>query len=158
MKIYFRNKKNSIEEHYTILGLLQQLGGNLSGEELTPSDAKEFYYLEDDGNGKMIIRTTDATNLENGEIYTVDEFLSKYETNSNLLVDRIHGNELYPSELLCTVIKEVQCTVPGAEGIEQKVLYGILQDNNFSLIEADNTVLKIIDSSKEKNYGTKSID
>ena len=90
MKIYLRNKKNSIEEHYTILALLKLLGGNLSREDLTSSVANEFYYIEDDGNGKMIIRTTDATNLENGEIYTVDEFLSKYETNSNFLVDRIH--------------------------------------------------------------------
>lgn len=70
MKIYLRNKKNSIEEHRTILSLLQCLGGNLPEQKLTLSKPKEFYYLEDDGNGKMIIKTTDVTNLEAGEIYT----------------------------------------------------------------------------------------
>ena len=131
--VHLRNKKNTIEEHYTILGLLQCLGGNLPEQELTLSKPKEFYYLEDVGNGKMIIKTTDVTNLEAGEIYTYNEFLAKYIVCKD--VKLCYFDDVFKvtreAKLLCTVIRTDEQTN------RQKVFYGCLKGNDFCLLKAD---------------------
>lgn len=149
--IYIRNKKNTTEEFYRIIGLLTILGGETVENGMDFKNSNEFFYIDYDSYKEMpLIRSVDARHLKYGQIFTVDEFLEKYETSSKILVDIICGREMYPSELLCTVIKEVQCRETGAEDPQQKVFYGILQDNRFSLLEADETELKILVKSKEK--------
>lgn len=140
MKIYLRNKKNSIEEHRAILSLLQCLGGNLPEQELTLSNPKEFYYLEDDGNGKMIIKTTDVTNLGAGEIYTYNEFLAKYIVCKDVKLCYFDDvfNVMREGELICTVIRTDERTN------SQKVFYGFLEDNNFYFMKADDKEWKKI--------------